>query len=114
MINFNLTLKRTRNAFYNFVVLLPIYYGKLMLQVVIASMRQLVRLQEGKTAKIKDIPGFLTQCISSKVNRFTSALPDLQSDIVMLQVRQSKDTLIHVFIDEIPFSAFLNDDNKKY
>ena len=30
-------------------------------------MRQLVRLQEGKTAKIKDIPGFLAKCISSKV-----------------------------------------------
>ena len=36
-------------------------------KVVIASMRQLVRLKEGKTAKIKDIPGFLAQCISSKV-----------------------------------------------
>ena len=31
-------------------------------------MRQLVRLKEGKTAKIKDIPGFLTQCIVSKVS----------------------------------------------
>ena len=36
-------------------------------QVVIASMRQLVRLKEGKTAKITDIPGFLTQCMQSKV-----------------------------------------------
>jgi hypothetical protein len=36
-------------------------------QVVIASMRQLVRLKEGKTAKITDIPGFLTQCMQGKV-----------------------------------------------
>jgi hypothetical protein len=36
-------------------------------QVVIASMRQLIRLKEGRTAKVKDIPGFLTQCIASKV-----------------------------------------------
>ena len=36
-------------------------------QVVIASMRQLIRMKEGKTAKIKDIPGFLSQCIQSKV-----------------------------------------------
>ena len=43
------------------------------LQVVIASMRQLVRLKEGKTAKIKDIPGFLTQCIVSKVSCNLSA-----------------------------------------
>jgi hypothetical protein len=42
-------------------------YLKYNCQVVIASMRQLVRLQEGKTAKIKDIPGFLAQCIESKV-----------------------------------------------
>ena len=27
-----------------------------------------VRLKEGKTAKITDIPGFLTQCMQSKVN----------------------------------------------
>ena len=26
-----------------------------------------VRLKEGKTAKITDIPGFLTQCMQSKV-----------------------------------------------
>ena len=38
------------------------------MQVVIASMRQLVRLKEGQTAKVKDIPGFLTQCIASKVS----------------------------------------------
>ena len=36
-------------------------------------MRQLVRLKEGKTAKIKDIPGFLTQCIVSKVSCKLSA-----------------------------------------
>jgi hypothetical protein len=30
-------------------------------------MRQLIRLKEGRTAKVKDIPGFLTQCIASKV-----------------------------------------------
>ena len=45
------------------------------LQVVIASMRQLVRLKEGKTAKIKDIPGFLTQCIVSKVSCNLSTFP---------------------------------------
>jgi hypothetical protein len=39
----------------------------LPVQVVIASMRQLIRLKEGRTAKVKDIPGFLTQCIASKV-----------------------------------------------
>ena len=78
-------------------------------QVVIASMRQLVRLKEGKTAKIKDIPGFLTQCIVSKVKVKKMKL----ENIFALQVRQSKDTLIHVFIDEIPFSAFLDDNGKK-
>ena len=63
--------------------------NKMIFQVVIASMRQLVsqlsllssstsknnnwhkiekvRLKEGKTAKITDIPGFLTQCMQSKV-----------------------------------------------
>ena len=34
-------------------------------------------------------------------------------NISVVQVRQSKDTLIHVFIDEIPFSAFLDDNGKK-
>ena len=43
------------------------YFITFFLKVVIASMRQLVRIQEGKTAKIKDIPGFLTQCIIGKV-----------------------------------------------
>ena len=42
-------------------------YYKYLFKVVIASMRQLVRLKEGKTAKINDIPGFLAQCIASKV-----------------------------------------------
>ena len=77
-------------------------------KVVIASMRQLVRLQEGKTAKIKDIPGFLAQCISSKVGLKLSQNINVLL-FVLLKVRQSPDTLIHVFIDEIPFSSFLDE-----
>ena len=89
-------------------------------------MRQLVRLKEGKTAKIKDIPGFLAQCISSKVGfiyhskcqKYYSEFTTLNSQhirtlFLYFQVRQSPDTLIHVFIDEIPFSSFLDDNGLK-
>ena len=33
-----------------------------------------VRLKEGKTAKITDIPGFLTQCMQSKVKILKSMI----------------------------------------
>ena len=77
-------------------------------------MRQLVRLQEGKTAKIKDIPGFLAKCISSKVClMFMYIFNRKFLTLFYWQVRQSPDTLIHVFIDEIPFSSFLDDNGQK-
>ena len=81
-------------------------------KVVIASMRQLVRLKEGKTAKIKDIPGFLAQCISSKVGVLCPHLLIFYQKL-FFKVRQSPGTLIHVFIDEIPFSSFLDDNGQK-
>jgi hypothetical protein len=52
-------------------------------------MRQLIRLKEGRTAKVKDIPGFLTQCIASKVGPTQTISGDLKTKDIRSSSRKS-------------------------